>query len=44
MNPAFALHDHWRKAHGDIYTGDQQSALLFVDFLSPVHPAERQQP
>jgi hypothetical protein len=24
------------------YTGDQQSALLFVDFLSPAHPAESQ--
>jgi hypothetical protein len=27
-----------------IYTEDQQSALLFVDFLSPAHPAERQRP
>jgi hypothetical protein len=27
-----------------IYTGDQRSVLLFVDFLSPAHPAERQRP
>jgi hypothetical protein len=27
-----------------IYTGDTQSALLLIDFLSPAHPAERQRP
>src|SRR5262249_8028174 len=27
-----------------IYTGDQQSALLFVHVLSPAHPAESQRP